>query len=264
VAEATRTGRGVVVIDTAGRLQIDSELMEELRRIRDATRPRSLLVVDAMTGQQAVDVASEFEATLGLDGVILTKLDGDARGGAALSVAEVVGKPILFVSTGEQLGDFDVFHPDRMASRILGMGDVLTLIEKAEATFDREQTEAVERKLRAGDFTLEDFLEQMRQVRKLGPIQNIVGMLPGLPKEMRQAELDEGELARVEAIICSMTPSERRDPTIVNGSRRLRIARGSGTGTHDVNNLLKQFKMVRQLVRQAAKGKRSRLPIPGL
>jgi signal recognition particle subunit SRP54 len=264
VAEATRTGRGVVVVDTAGRLQIDAELMDELRRIRDATQPRSLLVVDAMTGQQAVDVASEFEDTLGLDGVVLTKLDGDARGGAAMSVAEVVGKPILFVSTGEQLGDFDVFHPDRMASRILGMGDVLTLIEKAEATFDREQTEAAERKLRAGDFTLDDFLEQMRQVRKLGPIQNIVGMLPGLPKEMRHAELDEGELARVEAIICSMTPAERRDPTIVNGSRRLRIARGSGTGTHDVNNLLKQFKMVRQLVRQAAKGKRSRLPIPGL
>ncbi|MGH9027728.1 MAG: signal recognition particle protein [Acidimicrobiia bacterium] len=264
VAEANRTGRGVVLVDTAGRLQIDTDLMTELQEVRDAIEPRSLLVVDAMTGQQAVDVAAEFEETLGLDGVILTKLDGDARGGAALSVAEVVGKPILFVSTGEQLGDFDVFHPDRMASRILGMGDVLTLIEKAEATFDREQTEAAEKKLRAGDFTLDDFLDQMRQVRKLGPISNLVGMLPGLPKEVRQADLDEGELTKVEAIICSMTPAERRDPSMVNGSRRLRIARGSGTGTHDVNTLLKQFKMVRQLVRQAASGKRSRLPIPGL
>jgi signal recognition particle subunit SRP54 len=264
VAEAVRTGRGVVVVDTAGRLQVDAELMDELARIRDAVEPRSLLVVDAMTGQQAVEVATEFEATLGLGGVILTKLDGDARGGAALSVAEVVGKPILFVSTGERLDDFDVFHPDRMASRILGMGDVLTLIEKAEATFDREQTEAAEKKLRTGEFTLDDFLDQMRQVRKLGPISNLVGMLPGLPKEVRQADLDENELTKVEAIICSMTPAERRDPSIVNGSRRLRIARGSGTGTHDVNTLLKQFKMVKQLVRQAAGGKRSRLPIPGL
>jgi signal recognition particle subunit SRP54 len=264
VAEATRTGRGVVVVDTAGRLQIDTDLMDELRQVRDAVEPRSLLVVDAMTGQQAVDVASEFEQTLGLDGVVLTKLDGDARGGAALSVSEIVGKPIFFASTGEQLADFDVFHPDRMASRILGMGDVMTLIEKAEATFDKEQTAAAERKLRTGDFTLEDFLDQMREVRKLGPIQNLVGMLPGVPKEMKNAQLDESELGKVEAIICSMTPAERRDPTMINGSRRLRIARGSGTGTNDVNALLKQFKMVRQLMKQASSGKRSRMSIPGL
>jgi signal recognition particle subunit SRP54 len=263
--EAERLGTKTMIIDTAGRLQIDTELMDELQRVRKAAQPDdTLLVLDAMTGQEAVNVAEAFDASVGLEGVILTKIDGDARGGAALSVKEVIGKPILFAGTGEKLADFEPFHPDRMASRILGMGDVLTLIEKAEETFDREEAAEAEAKLRKGEFTLEDFLQQMRQVRKMGPLQSLVGMMPGIPKELRDAEVDEGELAKVEAIICSMTPAERREPATVNGSRRLRIARGSGTTTQDVNALLKQFKMVRQLMRQVASGKRPQLPVPGL
>jgi signal recognition particle subunit SRP54 len=265
VDEAARLGRDVVVVDTAGRLQIDVELMDELRHIRDAVHPDdTLLVVDAMTGQEAVNVATEFQDAVGLTGVVLTKIDGDARGGAALSVKEVVGKPILFASTGEKVDDFEPFHPDRMASRILGMGDVLTLIEKAEATFDQQQMEQAEAKLRKGQLTLEDFLDQMRQVKKMGPIQNVLGMLPGMPKELRNAEIDDGEIARVEAIICSMTPAERRDPSLINGSRRLRIAKGSGVTTQDVNGLLKQFKMVQQMMRGAGKGKLGKLPIGDL
>ena len=195
-----------MIVDTAGRLQIDAELMDELREVRDAVHPHdTLLVVDAMTGQEAVNVATEFDQAVGLTGVVLTKIDGDARGGAALSVKEVVGKPILFAGTGEKLDDFEPFHPDRMASRILGMGDVLTLIEKAEATFDQQEMAKTEEKLRKGQLTLEDFLDQMRQVKKMGPIQNILGMLPGMPKELKNAEIDDGEIARVEAIICSMT-----------------------------------------------------------
>jgi signal recognition particle subunit SRP54 len=262
--EADRTGRNVIILDTAGRLQIDAALMDELRRVRNAVKPDdTLLVVDAMTGQEAVNVAEAFNDAVGLDGVILTKIDGDARGGAALSVKEVVGKPILFAGTGEKLDDFEPFHPDRMASRILGMGDMLTLIEKAEATFEKEEAEKAEEKLRKGQFTLEDFLDQMQQVRKMGPLQNIVGMLPGLPKEARQAQVDESQLGRIEAIIRSMTPEERRNPTVINGSRRLRIARGSGTTTGDVNAMLKQFKMVQQMMRSVAKGKMPRLPVPG-
>jgi signal recognition particle subunit SRP54 len=254
--EADRMGATAVVVDTAGRLQVDVELMGELARVAKVARPDdTLLVVDAMTGQEAVHVAEAFDAAVGLDGVVLTKIDGDARGGAALSVKEVVGKPILFAGTGEKLDDFEPFHPDRMASRILGMGDVLTLIEKAEEAFDKEEAEKAEAKLRRGEMTLEDFLDQMRQVRKMGPLQNLVGMLPGVPKELRQTEVDEGELAKVEAIICSMTPQERRRPAVINGSRRLRIARGSGTTTQDVNALLKQFKTVQQLMRQMSKGK---------
>jgi signal recognition particle subunit SRP54 len=217
-----------------------------------------------MTGQEAVNVASAFDEAVGLDGVVLTKIDGDARGGAALSVKEVVGKPILFVGTGEKLEDFEPFHPDRMASRILGMGDVLTLIEKAEAAFDADEVAKAEQKLRKGQFTLEDFLDQMRQVRKMGPLQNLMKMMPGMPKELRNAQLDEGELARVEAIICSMTPAERRDPSVINGSRRLRIAQGSGTTTSEVNALLKQFKQVQQMMRSLTGGKRPKLPIGGL
>jgi signal recognition particle subunit SRP54 len=266
--EAARLGRNVVVVDTAGRLQIDTELMDELRDVREAVQPTdTLLVVDAMTGQEAVNVATAFDDAVGLDGVILTKIDGDARGGAALSVKEVVGKPILFVGTGEKLEDFEPFHPDRMASRILGMGDVLTLIEKAEATFDADEAALAEEKLRKGSFTLEDFLDQMRQVRKMGPIGNLLKLMPGMPKELRHAEVDEGELGKVEAIICSMTAAERRDPSLINGSRRLRIAQGSGTTTSDVNGLLKQFKQVQQMMRSMAGGKRPRLPvgqIPGL
>ena len=263
--EAARLGRNVVIVDTAGRLQIDAELMDELRQVRDAVKPHdTLLVVDAMTGQEAVNVATAFDEAVGLDGVILTKIDGDARGGAALSVKEVVGKPILFVGTGEKLDDFEPFHPDRMASRILGMGDVLTLIEKAEATFDHEQAAQTEQKMRKGQFTLEDFLDQMRQIKKMGPLQNIIGMLPGLPKELRKAQVDDGEMARVEAIICSMTSEERRNPAVINGSRRLRIARGSGTTTQEVNAMLKQFKAVQQMMRSVAQGKRPQLRVPGL
>jgi signal recognition particle subunit SRP54 len=264
--EAARLGKNVVIVDTAGRLQIDVELMDELRHVREAVQPTdTLLVVDAMTGQEAVNVATTFDEAVGLDGVILTKIDGDARGGAALSVKEVVGKPILFVGTGEKLEDFEAFHPDRMASRILGMGDVLTLIEKAEATFDQGEAAIAEEKLRKGNFTLEDFLDQMRQVKKMGPIGNLMKMMPGMPKELRKAEIDEGELGRVEAIICSMTPDERRDPTLINGSRRVRIARGSGTSTQEVNAMLKQFKTVQQMMRQMTSGKRFKMPsIPGM
>ncbi len=263
--EAARLGRDVVIVDTAGRLQIDAELMEELRHVRDVTKPHdTLLVVDAMTGQEAVNVATEFDAAIGLTGVVLTKIDGDARGGAALSVKEVVGKPILFAGTGEKLDEFEPFYPDRMASRILGMGDVLTLIEKAEATFDEEQVAETEAKLREGRLTLDDFLDQMRQVRKMGSLKSVIGMLPGVPKELKNAEVDDREIDRIEAIICAMTPEERREPSIINGSRRLRIASGSGTTTTDVNGLLKQFKQVQQMMRSAAKpgkGRRGRMPL---
>jgi signal recognition particle subunit SRP54 len=254
IDEANRLGRNVVIVDTAGRLQIDADLMDELQRVREAVQPDdSLLVVDAMTGQEAVNVAEAFAETIDLTGVVLTKLDGDARGGAALSVKEVTGRPILFVGVGEKLEDFEPFYPDRMASRILGMGDVVSLIEKAEEAFDADVAAKTQEKLRKGDFTLEDFLEQMRQMRKMGPLQNLVAMLPGVPKELRQAEVDESDLGRIEAIICSMTPEERRQPTLIDGSRRLRIAQGSGTSTQEVNALLKQFKMVSQMVKSMTK-----------
>jgi signal recognition particle subunit SRP54 len=264
--EAARLGKNVVIVDTAGRLQVDAELMDELRHVRDTVKPTdTLLVVDAMTGQEAVNVATAFDEAVGLDGVVLTKIDGDARGGAALSVKDVVGKPILFVGTGEKLDDFEPFHPDRMASRILGMGDVLTLIEKAEATFDEQEAAIAGEKLRKGQFTLEDFLDQMRQVKKMGPIGNLMKMMPGMPKELRKAQIDEGELGRVEAIICSMTPQERRDPSIINGSRRVRIAKGSGTSTSEVNAMLKQFKQVQQMMKaMSSGGKRMKLPPGGL
>jgi signal recognition particle subunit SRP54 len=271
IAEAERLGRNIVIVDTAGRLQIDVELMEELRDIRDVVKPQNtLLVVDAMTGQEAVNVATAFDETVGLNGVILTKIDGDARGGAALSVKEVVGKPILFAGTGEKLDEFEAFHPDRMADRILGMGDVMTLIEKAEAAFDTDQKERAEQIMREGTFTLEDFLEQMQQVKKMGSIQNVIGMLPGMPKEVRNAEIDDREITRIEAIIQSMTPEERRKPELINGQRRGRIAKGSGVNTADVNNLLKQFKQVQQMMRgmggmgkKGKKGKRPKMPAMG-
>ena len=253
--EAQRLGRDVLIVDTAGRLHIDADMMDQVRHVSDAVHPDyTFLVVDAMTGQDAVNVAESFHATLELDGVILTKLDGDARGGAALSVKEVVGRPIAFASTGEKLGDFEPFHPDRMASRILGMGDVLTLIEKAEDAFDQEEAVKAAAKLQKGQFTLEDFLEQMQQVKKMGPLQNLVGMLPGVPKELKKVEIDDREIARIEAIIRSMTPHERRDPTIINGSRRLRIANGSGMTTTEVNQLLKQFKDVQKMMKMLGKG----------
>lgn len=263
--EAARRAATVVIVDTAGRLQVDDALMDELRAVRAVLDPTdTVLVVDAMTGQEAVNVAGAFDAAVQLDGVILTKVDGDARGGAALSVKEVVGRPILFVGVGEKLEDFEPFHPDRMASRILGMGDVLTLIEKAEAAFDAEEAKVAEAKLREGQFTLEDFLAQMRQVRKMGPLSNLLKLLPGMPKEMRQAEIDERSLARVEAIICSMTPAERRNPAAIDGSRRLRIARGAGVTTSEVNALLKQFKLASQMMRSMTQGRRSRSGVPRL
>ncbi|HEY5012986.1 MAG TPA: signal recognition particle protein [Acidimicrobiia bacterium] len=276
MSEAARLGRTIVIVDTAGRLQIDTALMDELRQIREVVQPHNtLLVVDAMTGQEAVNVASAFHEAVGLDGVILTKIDGDARGGAALSVKEVVGKPILFVGTGEKVEDFEAFHPDRMAGRILGMGDVMTLIEKAEAVFDTDQAQKAAESLQSGQFTLDDFLDQLQQVKKMGPLQGVLGMMPGLPKEVRNAQIEDSEIAKVEAIIRSMTLDERRNPTIVNGSRRLRIAQGSGTTTGDVNNLIKQFKQMQQMMRsmgiggkgkkgKGKKAKRGRLPVlPG-
>jgi signal recognition particle subunit SRP54 len=251
VEEARRLGRDVCIVDTAGRLAIDVEMMDQVRRISESTGPDyTFLVVDAMTGQDAVTVAESFHATLALDGVILTKLDGDARGGAALSVKEVVGKPIAFASTGEKVDDFDLFHPDRLASRILGMGDVLTLIEKAEQVYEKDQAEQAAAKLVEGKFTLEDFLDQLQQVRKMGPLQNLMGMMPGMPKELRNTEVDEGQLGRVEAIIRSMTPAERVDPTIIDGSRRTRISQGSGTQPSDVSQLIKQFREMQKLMKR--------------
>ncbi len=252
--EARRLGKDVVIVDTAGRLHVDEDLMDEARRISAAVNPNyTFLVVDAMTGQDAVNVAESFHASLQIDGVILSKLDGDSRGGAALSVKEVIGRPIAFASVGEKLGDFEPFHPDRMAGRILGMGDVLTLIEKAEAAYDQDEAIRAAEKLQKGSFTLEDFLEQMQQVKKMGPIQNLVGMLPGIPKELKNAEIDEKEIGRIEAIIRSMTTEERRDPQIMNGSRRLRVAQGSGTTTNEVNQLLKQFKDMQKMMRMFGK-----------
>ncbi|HTJ76179.1 MAG TPA: signal recognition particle protein [Acidimicrobiales bacterium] len=253
--EARRLGRDVLIVDTAGRLHVYEELMDEVRHISEAVQPNyTFLVVDAMTGQDAVNVAESFHQVLEIDGVILSKLDGDARGGAALSVKEVIGRPIAFASVGEKLGDFETFHPDRMASRILGMGDVLTLIEKAEQAYDQEEAAKAAEKLQKGSFTLEDFLEQMQQVKKMGPIQNLVGMLPGIPKELKNAEIDEKEIGRIEAIIRSMTPEERREPQLMNGSRRLRVANGSGTSTNEVNQLLKQFKDMQKMMRLLGKG----------
>jgi len=251
LAEATRLGRDVVIIDTAGRLAIDAELMEQVRQISEATQPHyTFLVVDAMTGQDAVNVAEAFHATLSLDGVILTKLDGDARGGAALSVKEVVGRPIAFASTGEKLADFDLFHPDRLAGRILGMGDVLTLIEKAEQVYEQSEAEAAAEALLEGRFTLEDFLQQMQQLKKMGPLSGILGMMPGVPKEVRDAQIDDGHLARVEAIIRSMTTAERADPTVIDASRRARIAKGSGTNPQEVQALVSQFNEVQRLMKR--------------
>lgn len=255
--EAARLGRDVVVVDTAGRLHVDEALMEELEDVRGALEPHDVvLVVDAMTGQEAVNVAEAFHARVPVDGVILTKIDGDARGGAALSVKEVIGRPVLFAGTGEKLEDFETFHPDRMASRILGMGDVLTLIEKAEQAFDEEEAKKAEERLREGEFTLEDFLDQMQQVKRMGPLKSVMSMLPGVPKELKDADVDDDQLKQIEAMIFSMTPEERREPAVINGSRRKRIARGSGTTVQDVNALLKQFKMVQKMFRQVGgKGK---------
>jgi len=253
VDKALVDGRDVVIIDTAGRLHIDDELMAELERIKAAVKPHEiLLVVDAMTGQDAVNVAETFNARIGIDGVVMTKLDGDARGGAALSVRAVTGKPIKFAATGEKLDAIEQFHPDRMASRILGMGDVLTLIEKAQSEFDAEKAKELEKRLRRAEFTLDDFLAQLKEMRKLGPLDQLLGMMPGMGnlKQLQGMRIDEKDLSHVEAIICSMTPAERRHPAIIDGSRRKRIAKGSGTSVQDVNRLLKQFHETQRLIKQ--------------
>jgi signal recognition particle subunit SRP54 len=253
---AESEGKDVLIVDTGGRLHVDQELMAELAAINKAVKPHDvLLVVDAMTGQDAVAVAEQFAEVTNFDGVVMTKLDGDARGGAALSVKAITGKPILFASTGEKLDQFERFHPDRMAQRILGMGDVMTLIEKAQDAYDDERAAELERKLRNQEFGLDDFLEQMRQVRRLGPLQSLLGMIPGLGKELRGVKIDEAEFDRLQAIILSMTPEERRRPELIKGSRRVRIARGSGTNVQAVKQLIKQFEQMRKVMRQVAQGR---------
>ena len=253
---AQAEGKDVLIVDTSGRLHVDQELMRELADIRKAIRPSAvLLVVDAMTGQDAVEVAEQFSAAVGFDGVIMSKLDGDARGGAALSVKAVTGRPIMYASTGEKLDQFERFHPDRMAQRILGMGDVLSLIERASEAYDEERARELERKFRKQEFDLDDFLDQMRQIRRMGPLQNLLGMIPGLGKELRGVKIDEREFDRIQAIILSMTPEERRRPELIKGSRRLRIARGSGTNVQAVKALIKQFEQMRKLMKVVASGK---------
>ncbi|MCU0261286.1 MAG: signal recognition particle protein [Ilumatobacteraceae bacterium] len=272
--EAKRLGRDVLIVDTAGRLSIDAEMMEQVRQISVAVEPDyTFLVIDAMTGQDAVQTAEAFHATLQIDGVILSKLDGDARGGAALSVKEVIGRPIAFASTGEKLDAFEQFHPDRMSGRILGMGDMLTLIEQAEKAFEKEQAEEAAAKLMEGEFTLDDFLEQMQQIKKMGSLGSLLGMMPGMPKELKGAKIDDDDLKPIEAIIRSMTPEERRSPNIINGSRRTRIADGSGTTVGDVNRLVKQFGDMQKMMKKMGlagrpgkggkKGKKGRGGRPG-
>jgi signal recognition particle subunit SRP54 len=260
---AISEGKDVLIVDTSGRLHVDTELMKELAEIKKAVRPNAvLLVVDAMTGQDAVQVAEQFGAVVDFDGVIMTKLDGDARGGAALSVKGVVGKPIAFASTGERLADFDLFHPDRMADRILGMGDVLSLIEQADRTMDQDVVAKGAARLMSGQFTLEDFLTQLRQVKKMGSMGGLMKLMPGMSKEMRQAagEIDDGEVAKVEAIVSSMTPGERDDVAVLDGSRRSRVARGSGTSIQDVNQLIKQFKEMQKMMKGMASGNMPNIP----
>ena len=261
VRQARQQGRDVVIVDTAGRLHVDEQLMDELVRIRQATRPDDvLLVLDSMTGQDAVNVAETFKERVEFDGIVLTKLDGDARGGAALSVRAVTGVPITFASTGEKLDAFEEFHPDRMASRILGMGDVMSLIERAEQTMDAQKAEELEQKLRRAELTLDDLLEQLRQIRRMGSLGSILKMLPGVGKQLRDLPVDDRQLDRVEAIILSMTLEERRRPELINGSRRARIAKGSGTNVQQINQLLLQHKQMKKMMKQFAGGKLPRMP----
>jgi len=249
--EAKRLGRDVLIVDTAGRLSIDAEMMEQVRLISGAVDPDyTFLVIDAMTGQDAVQTAEAFHETLRIDGVIMSKLDGDARGGAALSVKEVIGRPIAFASTGEKINEFEQFHPDRMAGRILGMGDMLTLIEQAERAFEQDQAEQAAAKLMEGQFTLDDFLEQMQQIKKMGSLSSIMSMMPGVPKELKNAQIDDDALKPIEAMITSMTLEERAFPKIINGSRRARIAAGSGTTVSDVNKLVKQFDEMQKMMKK--------------
>jgi signal recognition particle subunit SRP54 len=258
---ARDAGNDVVIVDTAGRLHVDEELMQELARVRDASRPTNvLLVLDAMTGQEAVNVAQSFQERVAFDGVVLTKLDGDARGGAALSVRAVTGKPVKYVSVGEKLDQLEEFHPDRMASRILGMGDVLTLIEKAEAAVEEDEQAAMEARMRAGVFTFDDFLSAQKMLKKMGPIQGVLKMIPGLGNQLKDVDIDERQLARVEAIVLSMTPKERSMPHLIDGSRRKRIAAGSGQTIQDVNKLLSARKQMEKMMKQMGKGKMPTLP----
>ena len=254
---AVEEGKDVLIVDTSGRLHVDEALMAELVKIRDAVKPTDvLLVVDAMTGQDAVNVAEQFAEAVQFDGVVMSKLDGDARGGAALSVKAVTGKPILFASTGEKLDRFERFHPDRIAQRILGMGDVMSLIETAERQFDETQAAELERKLRRNEFGLDDFLDQLKTIRRMGPLNNVLGMIPGFAgAQLKGMKVDERELDRVQAIILSMTPEERTRPELIKGSRRLRIARGSGTNVQQVNQLVKQFGQMRKMMRGMTRGK---------
>jgi signal recognition particle subunit SRP54 len=254
---ARQEGKDALIVDTSGRLHVDEEMMAELVRVRDAVEPHNvLLVVDAMTGQDAVNVAEQFAAAVQFDGIVMSKLDGDARGGAALSVKAVTGKPIVFASTGEKLDQFERFHPDRMAQRILGMGDVMSLIEKAERQFDEDQARALERKLRRNEFGLDDFLDQLKTIRRMGPLTDLLGMIPGFAgQQLKGLKVDERELDRIQAIILSMTRQERSHPELIKGSRRLRIARGSGTTVQQVNQLVKQFGQMRKVMRQVGRGK---------
>jgi signal recognition particle subunit SRP54 len=261
VQAAQTAGQDVVILDTAGRLHIDEELMEELARVRTAAKPTNvLLVLDAMTGQEAVNVALAFQERVAFDGVVLTKLDGDARGGAALSVRAVTGKPIKYVSVGEKLDQLEEFHPERMASRILGMGDVLTLIEKAEAAVDEDEQALMEARMRAGIFTFDDFLAAQKMLKKMGPLQGVLKMIPGLGNQLKDVDIDERQLARVEAVVLSMTPQERRMPHVIDGSRRKRIAEGSGQTIQDVNKLLSARKQMEKMMKQMGKGKMPTLP----
>src|SRR5215203_3496573 len=251
----------VVILDTAGRLHVDEELMDELARVRDAARPTNvLLVLDAMTGQEAVSVAEAFQERVAFDGVLMTKLDGDARGGAALSVKAVTGKPIKLASVGEKLDQLEYFHPDRMASRILGMGDVLSLIEKAEAAVEEDEQKRLEQRVMAGQFTFDDYLSSYRMLRRMGPLKGVISMIPGLGKQLEGVDVDERQMARIEAIVLSMTPAERAQPHVINGSRRLRIARGSGVSVQQVNQLLNARKEMEKMMKQFGKGKIPALP----
>jgi signal recognition particle subunit SRP54 len=261
IQRAQADGRDVVILDTAGRLHVDQALMDELAAVRDEARPTNvLLVLDAMTGQEAVNVAQAFQERVAFDGVVLTKLDGDARGGAALSVKAVTGKPVKLASVGEKLDQLEYFHPDRMASRILGMGDVLTLIEKAEAAVEEDEQAAMEARIRAGQFTFDDFLQAQKMLRKMGPLQGVLKMIPGMGAQLKDVDVDEGKLRRVEAIVLSMTPKERRMPHLIDGSRRRRIAAGSGTTVQEVNQLLTARKQMEKMMKQIGKGKMPVLP----
>jgi signal recognition particle subunit SRP54 len=261
IQRAQADARDVVILDTAGRLHVDEPLMQELAAVRDASRPTNvLLVLDAMTGQEAVNVALAFQERIAFDGVVLTKLDGDARGGAALSVKAVTGTPIKLASTGEKVDQLEYFHPDRMASRILGMGDVLTLIEKAEAAVEEDEQAAMEARIRAGHFTFDDFLQAQKMLKKMGPLQGVLKMMPGVGNQLRDVDIDESRLKRVEAIVLSMTPQERRLPHLIDGSRRRRIAGGSGTTIQEVNQLLSARKQMEKMMKQIGKGKMPSLP----